>query len=344
MKKKTFKSIALLLVATMVLAIAAGCAKPGIPKDDIPEGENEINSENNVQDGGQENETDQEQQVDSEEDNGADSFPVEVVDSKGRTVRIEKAPESVASLAPHATEILFELGLGDKIIGVSEYCDYPEEAVSKDKLGDYWQPNIELIVEAEPDILFVGKAASEDFLIALEENGIIAVALEGSSLEETYETILSAGKITGTHQKAQEVVGAMKEKAAEIKKKLEDVDRVKSYFVISYGDQGDFTAGAGSFIDEMITLAGGENIAGDMEQEWAEYSIEKLVEKQPDIILSTIQAKPEGIAETPGYKELNAIKEGRLVVLDDNLVNRAGPRIVEGLEEMAKGIHPDLFK
>ena len=90
-------------------------------------------------------------------------------------------------------------------------------------------------------------------------------------------------------------------------------------------------------------MAGGRNIAGDIEEEWPQYSMEKLVEQDPDIILSTIQAKPDGLAEASGYKELDAIKENWLIVLDDNLINRAGPRLIEGLEALAKGIHPDLF-
>lgn len=309
MKKKTLRLITLLLATVMMVSLAAGCTKS---------------------------------ESDGKLGKGEGVFPIEILDSKGRTVRIEKAPESLASIAPNATEILFELGLGDKIVGLSQQCDYPEEALTKAKLGDFWQPNVELIVAADPDILFVGNAAPDDFLEKMEENNITVVALEGFNLEGTYETILNAGKVTGTEGKAQDLVDSMKKKVADIQDKVKDADKPKAYFVISYGDMGDYTAGAGSFIDEMITLAGGENIAGDMDQPWAEYSIEKLIEKEPEVIFISIQSGADTIADAPGYKELKAIQEGNIVKLDDNLVMRAGPRIVEGLEEMAKGMHPAL--
>lgn len=259
-------------------------------------------------------------------------------------MKAETLPEKIISMAPNATEILFELGLDDKVIGVSQQCNYPESAMSKDKFGDFWQPNIELIVAAEPDLLFVGNAAPEEFLEKMEENNITVAVLEGFNLEQTYDTILDTGKLTGTQDAAEKLVGSMKDRVAEIQQKLEGVDPKRSYFVISFGEMGDYTAGPGSFIDEMITLAGGENVAADMDQPWGEYSIEKLIEKEPEIIFATIEAGGDSLAGAFGYNELEAVKEGNIIVLDDDLVMRAGPRIVDGLEDMAKGVHPDLFK
>lgn len=304
MKQKTIKIITLLLAIVMMTAVVMACAKSEVSKFE----------------------------------------GVEITDSLGRTVTIEKMPEKVASMSPNNTETLFALGLGDKVIGVSTYCNYPEEAASKDKLGDFWDPNIELIIEANPDLLFVGNAAPMEFIDKMEDSDIMVVALEGYNIAGTYEAILNTGKVMGVEDKAQDLVDSMKTKVSEIETKVEGSDKTKSYFVISYGDQGDFTAGAGSFIDEMITLAGGENIAGDMDQPWAEYSIERLIEKDPEIIFASIHSGAETIADASGYKELTAIKEGRIVIVDDDLVTRAGPRIVEGLEEIAKGMHPDLFK
>lgn len=342
MRRKIFKPIVLLLVAIMLLSLGTACGKTDTEKGDKA-GDGESLP---VEDASKDDKSDDDGQVSAEDENTGEegAFPIEVTDILGRKVTIEKEPEKVASVAPNSTETLFALGLGDKVIGVSKQCDYPEEALDKDKLGDFWEPNVELIVAAAPDILFVGNKAPEDFIAKIEENGIKVLAFEGYNLEDTYECIINTGKVMGAQGVASDLVDSMKDKVDEIQEKVASADKPKTYFVISYGEMGDFTAGSGSFIDEMINLAGGENVAGDMEEEWAEYSIEKLVEKAPEIIMTTPQAIPEGLKEAPGYKELEAIKEDKIVVLDDNLVMRSGPRIVEGLEEMAKGLHPDFFK
>ena len=145
----------------------------------------------------------------------------------------------------------------------------------------------------------------------------------------------------GARQAAEDIVNSMKEKAADIKK-VEGEERPEVYFVISYGEYGDFTAGGKSFINELITMAGQEysrRYRGGM----ASIQHGKAGRTGSGDNLIHIQANPGGLADTPGYKELTAIKENRLIVLDDNLINRAGPRLIEGLEALAKGIHPDLF-
>lgn len=342
MSNKVLKFATLLVAMVMVVSLMVACAAPKAPDNQGNEGQEDAIDEKDDAREQDEDKTDAEPEESSTQDHD-ESFPLEVVDSLGRKITIEKEPEKVISLAPNTTETLFALGLGDKVIGVSQQCDYPEEATAKDKMGDFWDPNIELIVEADPDILFVGNAAPEEFLNKMEENGILVLSLEGLDLEGTYEAIINTGRAMGARQAAEDMVNSMKEKAADIVKKVEGEERPEVYFVISYGEYGDFTAGGKSFINELITMAGGRNIAGDIEEEWPQYSMEKLVEQDPEIILSTIQANPDGLAETPGYKELTAIKENRLIVLDDNLINRAGPRLIEGLEALAKGIHPDLF-
>ncbi|MGI5851834.1 MAG: ABC transporter substrate-binding protein [Clostridiales bacterium] len=342
MNRKFLKFATLLVVMAMVVSLIAACASPKAPDKQGNESQEEVIDQKDDTGEQDEDKTDDEPEESSTQDH-EESFPLEIVDSLGRKITIETEPEKVISIAPNTTETLFALGLGDKVIGVSQQCDYPQEATEKDKMGDFWGPNIELIVEANPDIIFVGNAAPEEFLNKMEENDILVLSLEGLDLEGTYEAIIDTGRAMGARQAAEDIVNSMREKAADIVEKVEGVERPEVYFVISYGEYGDFTAGGTSFINELITMAGGRNIAGDIEEEWPQYSMEKLVEQDPDIILSTIQANPDGLAEASGYKELDAIKENRLIVLDDNLINRAGPRLIEGLEALAKGIHPDLF-
>lgn len=281
-----------------------------------------------------------------EEANGQKvSYPFEYTDVVDRKVTIEKQPERIVSLSPSNTEILCALGLGDKLVGVTDYCDYPAEVLSKEKVGDYSQPNIEKIVALQPDMVFANNGMQHEIIYKLEEANIQVVVFGGDTFEGVYRSILDAGKITNTQKTASEIVNNMKNRVDEVQKKLKGVEKKSCYFIVTFGDSGNWTAGPGSFIDEMINKAGGENIAGDTESAWAEYSIEKLVEKKPQVILmSKAAGDVEELKNTSGYKELIAVKEGNVKLLDDNLVSRPGPRLVDGLEEIAKAIHPEIFK
>ena len=279
------------------------------------------------------------------DENEAGAYPMEIVDTLGRKVVIEKQPERIISLAPSNTEILFALGLGEKVVGVTDFCDFPEEAKSKEKVGDFTKPNMEKIISLEPDIVLGGNGLQHETIEKLEQSGIVVAATEGTNFDEVYKSIIDVGKITGTMEKAQQIVDDAKQKEEDIKSKVSAKAKPKCYFVLSYGQAGNWTAGPGSFIDEMITKAGGENIASDTGKPWAEYSIEKLVEKNPDVILlSAMAGSKADVAKEQGYKDTKAVKEDKIVVVDDNKVSRPGPRLIEGLEEVARAIHPELFK
>ncbi|WP_291957403.1 ABC transporter substrate-binding protein [Mahella sp.] len=270
------------------------------------------------------------------------AYPVTVTDVKGRSVTIEKEPASIVSLTPSNTEILFALGLGDKVVGVDEYSNYPEQANAIKKVGDFNGPNIELVTQLKPDLVVAGGYIQDDAVKKLEDLKIPVISSEAAGLEELYETIDVLGKVTGTQQQAEQLVEKLKSNMKAIADKTASLDKPKVYFNVDIN--GFFTAGKGTFISELIAMAGGTNVADDSEG-YAQYSVEKIVEKNPDIIITTEHAgSPEDIKNIEALKNINAVKNDKIYSLDADIVNRLGPRVDQALEQLAKAIHPEIFE
>lgn len=277
-------------------------------------------------------------------DNGEkNGFPLTVTDFMGREKTIDKEPERIASMAPSNTEVLYELGLEDKIVGVSDYDDYPPEAEEKPRLGGFSTPNIEAIIAAEPDVVLVGSSFGEENAKKLEDVGIPVLVTVPEAFEDIYKSYDIIGKITGATEKADEIVQKIRDGIAEVQKKVEGKARPKVYFVVSMG-QSNYTAGKGTFIDEVIKIAGGENVASDVEG-WQDYSLEKLVEHDPDIIVASKHAgEVDKLVDMPGYRDTTAAKNGKIFIIDDNIIVRPTSRILEGINQMVRIIHPEIDK
>jgi len=267
---------------------------------------------------------------------------IKIIDSMNREVVLEKVPEKIVSLTPSNTELLFALGVEDKIVGVSEWTDYPPEATSLPVVGAFNDPNVELILEKQPDLVLAGNKLQAESLNKLEELGIPFAAIEGTTYEEVLETITLVGKLVGKEDKAKEIVDTMVAKANSIKEAVSSAEKPTVYFVLYYG-QDNYTSGPGSFVNELIEMAGGDPITKDAPVPWPNYSMEKLIEKDPDIILvSSDVGDIEGVKNAEGYRDLTAVKEGRVYMIESGPVMRPGPRLADGLESIAKILHPDL--
>jgi len=270
-------------------------------------------------------------------------YPMTITDFSGASVTINKKPERIISVVPSSTEILFALGLGDKIVGVSDFDDYPKDVESKPRVGGFSNPNLEKIIGLKPDVIFVGTPFGKENAEKLKSMGITVILAEAKSFDQIYDSISLIGKVTDTEAKAKELIDGMKAKVEEIKNKVKDKEKPRVYFVVSLG-KSNWTAGKGTFIDEIINLAGGENVASDVNG-WAEYSIEKIVEKNPQVIITTNHgASIEDIKKAEGYKKTDAVKNNKVFMVDENTVVRPSNRIVVGLEEIAKVLHPEAFK
>lgn len=274
---------------------------------------------------------------------------VTVVDDAQRTVEIAGVPERIISLAPSNTEIVFALGLGDKVVGVSDFCDYPEEAKGIEKVG-FVEPNLEKIVELEPDlVLYIGGAAQLEKTQTMEDLGLTVLVLAPSDIEAIFADIELVGKATGAEDEAEELVAQLRRRMEEVTTKV----AISSYrpLVFYELDATDparpWTAGPGSFIDVLIDMAGGFNLGASAEMEWAQFSTEEIIAQDPKIIIlgdANYGVTVESVEERPGWEVITAVKEGAIYPIDDNLVSRPGPRIVDGLEALARIIHPEIFK
>jgi iron complex transport system substrate-binding protein len=271
-------------------------------------------------------------------------FPLTITDAFSRQVKIDKEPQKVISIAPNITEMIFALNRSSKLIGRSEYCDFPEEAKNITSVGSIREPSIEKIVELKPDIVIASTHFEKETVQKLEEIGINVVILFGAeSFEGVYDTVEKVGKVLNAEEEAEKLVSEMKLKVQNVLDKVKDKPQPSVYYVISYGKTGDYTAGKDTFVGQMLEMAGGKNVADDTKG-W-EYSLEKIIEKKPEIIIcSKYYNSKQGIESTNGYKDLDAVKNGKLYEIDNNLLDRQGPRLADGLTELARIIHPEAFE
>ena len=276
--------------------------------------------------------------------------PGTYTDDTGRQVDISEIPQKIVSFGPSITEILFALGLGENVVGVDDYSDYPEAAKLKPKVGNAFSPSIEAVVGLEPDLILTVK--QEQFNNELDSLGIKFMVIDPEDFDGILEDIELIGKITGVEKKANELVKEMRDSVSEVSALVEDAAKDTVFFIIDATDPiNPWTAGPGSFVDALIAIAGGENVAASTAGgAWMQFSIEQIVSSDPELII--IQTMPGGIPTVAkevlvghaAWGGTTAVKQDRIYFIDGDLVSRPGPRIVQGLEEMAKAIHPELFE
>lgn len=275
--------------------------------------------------------------------------PGTYTDDMGRAVSLKEVPRRIVSGVPSITEILFALGVQENVVGVSDYSDYPEEAKSKPSIGSYFKPSVEKIVDLKPDLVLTN-GSSKPLMTQLDSLGINYLVINPKDIPAILKDIELLGKVTGTESRAKTVVKDMQARINRVTARVKDAPRVRTFYTFATTDLNNpWTAGPGSFINSLITIAGGENIAANLQAPYAQISIEVVVSADPAIIITDASmgsavTAVTGIRQNPLWNQMAALKQNRLYTIDGNLVNRSGPRIVQGLEEVAKIIHPELFK
>ena len=274
--------------------------------------------------------------------------PGTYTDDTGRTVAFDQVPRRLVSFGPSITEILFALGLEESVVGVSSYCDYPEAAKSKAKVGDAFNPSLEKIVELEPDLVLTVK--QEQLQSELEALGIRFLVLDPKDIDGILADIGLMGEITDTRSKAEALIGDMQSSISQVTLRAEDAPKVRVFYIVDATDPTlPWTAGSGSFIDALITLAGGENIAGSAPGAWVSFSLEQIVSAEPEVIIVQTMTgglptiSEEELEAGPVWGKMTAVAQSKIYLVDGDLVSRPGPRIVQGLEAIARAIHPELF-
>ncbi|QPQ37419.1 ABC transporter substrate-binding protein [Lysinibacillus sp. JNUCC-52] len=276
------------------------------------------------------------------------TFPLTMTDATGKEIVLEAPPERIISLIPSNTEILFGLGLNDKIVGVNDYDDYPPEVADKEKVGSM-EFNIEQIIALKPDIVFAhesGIASLGGAKDQLEAAGVkVFVVTNARDFNETYTTIEQLGRATGKLPEAEKIIANMKVKVEEIEAKLQDV-QPKKVFVETSDEPEIYTPGKDTFMQEMLEMIHAENIAADTDG-WFKIDAEQIITKNPDVIVVTYNYVPDILTKIPqraGFDTITAVKNKAIVQVDENITSRQGPRLADGLEELAKAIYPEAFE
>jgi len=268
---------------------------------------------------------------------------ITIVDSFDRSITIEKAALRVVSIAPSITETIFALGKGDILKGRTDYCDYPLEAQNIPSIGSLREPDIEAIAELNPDIVIASTHFTKESLDKLTALSIpVVIFADQDSFEGVYSTIAGIGKLIGSDSVAEKLISNMEKTVSIVTEAVKGKDKPSIYYVIGFGEYGDFTAGGDTFINQIIEMAGGNNIASGIKG-WS-FSLEQIVESNPDIVIcSQFWNTKDSIIKTNGYMDLRAVKNGQLFEIDNNMLDRQGPRLAEGLKALAEIIHPDTF-
>lgn len=272
-------------------------------------------------------------------------FPVTITDDANAQVTVKTQPKRIVSLAPSHTETLYALGLGEQVVGVTTFCDYPEQAKSKEKVGGFSKIDLEKVVSLNPDLILATSLHAQTVAPALRERGLTVAVLEPKDIAGTLARIETVGRLTGRSAEAQAIVKQIRTRLDEIAARVGKASQKPRVFWELGPDL--YSAGKGSFIDELITRAGGENVGARLTGEWPQFNLEALVGADPQVIILAdhpIETAAK-VKARPGWSNITAVKEGRIIeVLDVNIVSRPGPRIAEGVEFVARALHPELFK
>ncbi|EBB5834274.1 ABC transporter substrate-binding protein [Listeria monocytogenes] len=258
---------------------------------------------------------------------------IEVKDAIGNTITLEEAPTKIVSLMPSNTEILFALDLGDKVKGVTAYDDYPKEAQKVEKVTST-SVDTEKIIAIKPDLVLGHEsmlATEKDAYQLLKDAGInVFVVPDATDLKAAEKSIITVGKLTGKEKEAKEVTDSMEEQKVAIEKKAKELKTSPKVWIEISPDL--YTAGKGTFMNEMLELAGGTNVV--TESGFIPYNEEKVVELQPDIILSVYPDAKATIQKRAAWKDIPAVKNDKIYEMDANKLSRPGPRLLEGAADI----------
>lgn len=269
----------------------------------------------------------------------------QVTDETGRAVEVPVHPQRIVSLAPNLTETLFALGLDARIVGDTDSCDYPPAARSLPHVGSIIAPNLEKIVSLHPDLILATTAGNRrETVRALERMGFAVYASDPHSVTGTLASIRRIASLVGAGEQGQALLGELRARLQRVAEHIYGHPRPTVLFVVWF--EPIITTGRHTFLNDAIESAGGQSISSNLEEDWPRLSLEEVVRRDPDVILTArapgMEQRLQEIFSQPGWRELKAVRNRRVIVLDDKAL-RPGPRLVELIEELARGLHPEAF-
>ena len=276
--------------------------------------------------------------------------PITLTDGLNRSVTLAGTPQRIVSLTPSNTEMLFAVGAGVQVVGRDEFSDYPAEAAALPSvggsMGDY---NLEAIAALKPDVVLAGALNTPEQVKALEDLDIrVYVLVNPADFDSLFAQLQTIGQITGHAAEADTLVAGLQARVQAVENKILPL----SYAPLVFYELDDsdpakpWTPGPNTFVSMLIRMAGGINIGDSLGSDWAQISQEALIQQNPAIILlgdAAYGVTPGQVAQRPGWDVLQAVKDGQVLAFDDDLVSRPGPRMVDGLETLAKLLHPAVF-
>ncbi len=269
----------------------------------------------------------------------------EITDDAGRRVSLPERVDRVISLAPNLTEIVFAVGAGDRLVGNTTYCDYPPEAKTVTKVGDSLQPSLERIIALRPQVVLISTASQlEVFTQQLHDQNIAAFVTDPHDLEGVFRTIEQVGQILGQTEQASALVQKLRDRTSVVRQAVQGAKPVRVFYQTS--GEPLYTIGKDAFVTDLIRRAGGVSVTNDVPGAWPKYSNESALAARPEAIIlptgGSMGAANSTVAEA--LRNSPAAVAGRVYKINDDHLARPGPRLVDGLEEMARALHPEAFR
>lgn len=328
--KKNIYSLGLILLLTMTVLLIGGCGgETAVPAQatDVPQPPTAAPTE-------------------------AAPQAIVLIDALGSTVELAAPAQRIISLAPSNTEVLFALGAGGQMVGRDSVSDYPEEALAvADIGGGFGELAVETILSLNPDLVLAADITPPEQIKALTDVGLTVYALPNpTDLPGMFDNLHTVAQLTGQEAAAEMLVADLEARVTAVTEKVAAVtEKPLVFYEIDGTDpNAPWTTGPGTFVDTLINMGGGQNVGAVLDSPWAQLSIEELLTQDPDIILlgdyTWGGVTPEDVAARESWNGLTAVQSGAVFTFDDNTVSRPGPRLVDGLEAMAKALHPELFE
>lgn len=284
------------------------------------------------------------------------SSQVSETDVAGTTVTVHSVPQRIVSLIPGNTELLFAVGAGRSVVGVTNYCDYPPEAGEIAKIGDLTAMSLEKIVALDPDLVLASTGNSRELIFSLRALDVPVFVIDPQSVEEVLDAIATVGRLAGRKEAARELLAGYRQRLAAVSDRVGELAESErpSVFVGSPFRDENWTPGPETFVSAVIRRAGGRNVADDLApRTWAVYNLEHIVSRNPQVLLSTLGEGQDPEESTKrylerakalkGWQDLDAVRDGRVVLIPENWLLRPAPRLIRAIETLAAALHPNLF-